>query len=289
MDMGPLPGPFRWSHVWEQWHVGWVPLVLLALALAAYLVGVARTPGWPISRTITFALGILATFLATQSVLGVYDMVLFSDHMVQHLLLIMVAAPLFAASAPLDLAAGAAHGAPGRLVNTFIDGPVGGVVLHPLFGFLAYAAFIPATHLSGLMNLSMEHLWLHHLEQIAFLVVGYLFFRHVFGIERGPRLLHPGLRLVFLMVAVPIDTFTGLALAMSSHNPFPVYDMYRRPWGMSVLSDVRMGGAIMWIGGDALMLLALIPTVALWVRYEERRTIELDAELDAAAAREALG
>ena len=71
------------------------------------------------------------------------------------------------------------------------------------------------------MNLTMEHLWLHHLEQVAFLVVGYLFFRHVFGIERGAVTLHPGLRLVFLMVAVPIDTFTGLALAMSSHNPFP--------------------------------------------------------------------
>jgi putative copper resistance protein D len=289
MDMGPLPGPFRWSNVWQQWHLGWFPCLLLGVALAAYLFGVARTPGWPVSRTVTFLLGIAATFLATQSVLGVYDMVLFSDHMVQHLLLIMVAGPLFAASAPLDLASVALRGAPARAVNGFIDGPVGGVVLHPLFGFLAYAAFIPATHLSGLMNLTMEHLWLHHLEQIAFIVVGYLFFRHVFGVERGPAPLHPGLRLVFLMVAVPIDTFTGLALAMSSHNPFPAYTMYRRPWGMSVLNDVHMGGAIMWIAGDALMLLAMIPATVLWVRYEERRTIELDAELDAAAAREAAG
>ena len=59
------------------------------------------------------------------------------------------------------------------------------------------------------MNLTMEHLWLHHLEQVAFLVVGYLFFRHVFGIERGNLPLHPGLRLVFVMVAVPIDTSPG--------------------------------------------------------------------------------
>lgn len=250
--------------------------------MALYLVGVARTPSWSQGRTVAFVAGVVVTFLATQSVLGVYDMVLFSDHMIQHLLLIMVAAPLFAVSAPLDLASASLRGTPGRVVNGFIDGKVGGIILHPVFGFVAYAAFIPATHLSGIMNLTMQHLWLHHLEQIAFLVVGYLFFRHVVGSERGPLELHPGLRLVFLMAAVPVDTFTGLALAMASHNPFPVYNTVHRAWGMSVLSDVHLGGAIMWIGGDALMLLAMIPATVRWVRFEERRTIALDAALDAA-------
>jgi putative copper resistance protein D len=283
MDMGPIPPPFHWTDLW-QWHLGLVPCALLVAALACYLMGVARVPGWSKARTTCFALGIAVTFLATQSILGVYDMVLFTDHMIQHLLLIMVAAPLFAAAAPLDLAAAALRGLPQRLVRGFIDGPVGGVVLHPVFGFVAYAAFIPATHLSTIMNLTMSHEWLHHLEQIAFLVVGYLFFRHVFGIEHGPRPLHPGLRLVFLMAAVPVDTFTGLALVMSSHNPFPIFDTVPRHWGMSSLDDVHLGGAIMWIGGDALMLLAMIPATVRWVRYEDRRTKELDAELDAAAA-----
>ena len=280
MDMGPIPPPFSWSHLW-QWHLGVLPCVLLLGALSCYLVGVARTPSWSTARTSSFVAGIVVTFLATQSVLGVYDMVLFTDHMIQHLLLIMVAAPLFAAAAPLDLASASLRGAAKRAVDGFIDGPVGSVVLHPVFGFALYAAFIPATHLSGLMNLTMEHLWLHHLEQIAFLVVGYLFFRHVFGIERGPRTLHPGLRLVFLMVAVPIDTFTGLALSMTSHNPFPVYNTFHRGWGPSVLTDVHTGGALMWIGGDLLMLLAMIPVAVVWVRYEEARTKELDARLDA--------
>ena len=97
--------------------------------------------------------------------------------MVQHLVLVMMAAPLFAASAPLDLASAALRGRAKRVVDGFIDGPVGGVVLHPLFALVAYAAFIPLTHLSGLMNLTIEHEWLHNLEHVAFLVVGYLFFR----------------------------------------------------------------------------------------------------------------
>lgn len=280
--MGPLPQPFSWHHLW-QWHLGWVPCLLLFGALALYLTGVARTPAWPQGRVICFVLGIVVTFLATQSILGVYDMVLFSDHMIQHLLLIMVAAPLFAAAAPLDLASTALDGNAKRRYDAALDSPVGKVVLHPAFGFIAYAAFIPATHLSGIMNLTMQHLWLHHLEQIAFLVVGYLFFRHVFGVERGPRPLHPGLCLVFLMAAVPVDTFTGLALNMASHNPFPVFSQVRRTWGMSVLDDVHLGGSIMWIGGDALMLLAMIPATVRWVRYEERRAREIDAQLDAEA------
>ncbi len=278
-----MPSPFYWSHSWHQWHVDWLPTTLLLLALVLYVAGVRRVKGWSPWRTAAFASGAVATFIATQSVLGVYDMVLFADHMVQHLVLIMIAAPLFALSAPLDLASAALGVRSRRLVDDFIDGPIGAIVLHPITGFALYAVFIPATHLSSLMNLMMEHLWLHHLEQIAFLVVGYLFFRHVFGIERGPRTLHPGLALVFLMAAVPVDTITGLALAMSSHNPFPVYDTMMRPWGPSVLSDIHLGGAIMWIGGDALMLLALIPASVRWVRYEDRRTRQLDADLDAAS------
>lgn len=282
--MGPIPPAFHWSGVLRQWHFGLLPTALLLIALALYVLGARRTPGWSRLRLLAFVAGIVTTFLATQSVLGVYDMVLFSDHMIQHLALIMVAAPLFALSAPIDLAAVALRGRSQRLVNQFIDGRLGSLILHPLFGFAAYAVFIPVTHLSGLMNLMMEHLWLHHLEQVAFIFVGYLFFRNVVGIERGPRVLHPGLRLVYLMVAVPVDTFTGLALMMSSHNPFPVYDTVIRHWGPTVLQDVRTGGAIMWIGGDGLMLLTLIPVSVLWVRFEERRTRQLDAELDAAEA-----
>jgi cytochrome c oxidase assembly factor CtaG len=277
-----LPGPFTWSHVW-QWHFEFVPIALLGAATVAYLLGVWRVDGWPTYRPVCFVGGAVATFVAVQSVLGIYDDVLFADHMVQHLMLVMMAAPLFAAGAPLDLASAALRGRPKRAVDAFIDGPVGGVVLHPLFGLIAYAAFIPITHLSGLMNVTLENEQFHDLEHVGFLVVGYLFFRHVFAIERGPVTLHPGLRLVFLMLAVPIDTITGLALAMSSHNPFPALAAAHRTWGPSVLSDVRTGGAIMWIGGDGLMLLALIPATVIWVRYEDRRAIEIDAELDAQA------
>jgi putative copper resistance protein D len=269
--------PFSWHHL-NHWDIGVLPMILLFGAAALYLWGVRRTQSWPRVRTVCFGLGLLVTFIATQTFIGAYDMEYFSDHMVQHLLLIMVAAPLFALSAPLDLAYQSGTDA----IRRFLDGKFMAKVTHPLFAFALYFAFIPFTHLTGFMNLMMTHMWIHHLEQIAFLVVGYLFFRVAFGLERGYKL-HPGLRLVYVMAAVPVDTFTGLVLSMSSRVPFSNYSAMA-PSGSSkawILSNIKLGGGIMWIGGDALMLLALIPIGIMWVKWETVRTRELDAVLDA--------
>jgi len=270
--------PFSWHHL-NHWDISALPMLLLVGAGALYYWGVKRSPTpWARSRSICFVAGLVVTFLATQTFIGVYDMEYFSDHMVQHLMLIMVAAPLFALSAPLDLAYQSGTDA----IRHFLDGRFMTTLTHPLVGFGLYFAFIPITHLTGFMNLMMAHMWIHHLEQVAFLVVGYLFFRPAFGLERGDKL-HPGLRLVYVMAAVPVDTFTGLVLSMSSHVPYANYAMMA-PSGTSAawqLSNIKLGGGIMWIGGDAMMLLALIPMAFAWVHWETARTKELDAILDA--------
>ncbi|MFI5036281.1 MAG: cytochrome c oxidase assembly protein [Acidimicrobiales bacterium] len=268
---------FSWRHL-NQWQFGVVPTVIIIAAAIAYLVGARRATGWPRSRTLCFVAGLAVTFLAVESVVAVYDDAYFSDHMIQHLMLIMVAAPLFALSAPLDLA----YGAGGPRTRALLDGPVARTLTHPLVAFALYFGFIPLTHLTSLYNVSLRYDWLHDVEHLGFLVVGYLFFRAAFGIERG-RVLHPGLRLVYVMAAVPVDTVTGLALAMSSHNPFSRFAATAPPGSSAawLLSDVRLGGAIMWIGGDALMLLACVPISIAWVKWETLRTRELDAQLDA--------
>ena len=276
MKMPATSSGFSWHHL-NEWHIGALPLVLMVVALILYAMGVRRAPEWSRARSASFLAALIVTFLSTMSVLGVYDMAYFSAHMIQHLLLIMMAAPLFALSAPLDLW----RSAGGARTRAIFDGRVMTVLTHPLVGFAAYFVVIPVTHLSGIANLMMQHQWVHHGEQIVFLVVGYLFFRAAFGLEHG-RTIHPGLRLVYVMAAVPVDTFTGLALVMTSALPFPAYRAMAPSGSTSewLLSNVHLGGAIMWIGGDALMLLACIPITAAWVRWETQRTKVLDAELD---------
>lgn len=285
MEMMHLPPAFSWSHLDRIAFSWWTTLLLLA-ATALYLAGVARyrrSTGrpWSAKRTVSFLGAMVVILLATESVVAVYDMTLFTAHMVQHLLLIMVAAGLIAMSAPLELALATVPGTPGRVLTRATGSKFGELLGHPATGLVLYAIFIPATHLTSLFNLMLTHMWVHHLEQCGFLLVGYLFWRPVVAIEPTRHPLAPGLRLVYLAVAVPIDTFTGLALAMSGHEMFHAYTTQTRTWGGSLIGDLHAGGAVMWIGGDFLMLLAMIPVAVQWMRDEEQKAIEIDAQLDA--------
>ena len=283
-----MPAPFSWGHLW-LWS--WSISILLALAAAVvlYVVGARRWKAlkgvaWSRKRLLCFFVGIAGVFFSTQWVPGVYDMTLFSAHMVQHLGLVMFSAAFFAMAAPLELATETLPGTVGRVFRSVVDSRLGEVVGHPIFGFVAYAVFIVVTHLTSLFNQMLLHMWVHRLEQVGFLFVGYLFWRPVVGIEPSRHPLAPGLRLVYLALAVPVDTFVGLALVMSGHIEFNAYLAQHRTWGPSVLGDIKTGGALMWIGGDFLMLLAMIPLAVMWMRDEESKTAELDARLDAERA-----
>jgi putative copper resistance protein D len=290
-DMGSMqmPTPFTWGHL-DSSALSLTTTVILLAVSGLYLAGAARYPKlaqgrrWSPKRTTAFLGGIAVVFLATESVVGVYDMTLFTDHMVQHLMLIMVAAGLFAMGAPLELACTTTAGPPGKALNALVDSKLGELVGQPIFGFLAYALFIPVTHLTSLFNLMLSHMWVHHLEQLGFLFVGYLFWRPVVAIEPCRHPLAPGLRIIYLALAVPVDTITGLALVMSDHELFSTYAAMHRSWGPSLLTDLRTGGAVMWIGGDLLMLLAMIPVAVLWMRDEDSKVGDLDARLDAERA-----
>ena len=280
-----MPSPFSWGHIYAWSWSATITTVVLA-SVFAYAIATRRwasstgTP-WSTKRTISFFVASGLVILATESVTGVYDMVLFSAHMVQHLLLVMVAAGFYAMSAPLELTQGTLPGTPGRLFRRIVDSKVGEVIGHPIFGFVTYAVFITMTHLTSLFNQMLLHMWVHRAEQIGFLFIGYLFWRPVVGIELSRHPLVPGLRMVYLALAVPVDTFVGLALVMAGHVQFNAYSQMGRTWGSSILTDIKTGGAIMWIGGDFLMLFAMIPVAFVWMRDEESKTKELDARLDA--------
>lgn len=280
--------PLDWSHMGIT-EVGAVPTFLMVVALGCYLWGVQRVrarPGgtWSVGRTVAFVAGMVVTAFAIESFIGAYDDTLFYDHMVQHLLLVMIAGPLFALGAPLDLLVEATGGESHRLVERAMRSRVAEVAGHPITGFVLYFAFIPIAHLTSFYNWTLEYEPVHDLEHILFLVIGYLFFRPVVAIEASRHRLIPPLQLLYVALAVPVDTFTGLALTSTTHELFPYYLAHPRSWGPSLLTDVHAGGAIMWVGGDSLMFLIMIPIVLRWVRYEDARTAELDAELDAELA-----
>ena len=281
--------PDLWHHL-DATSIAVTPSVLIGGAAGLYLWGAARanridpdTP-WSKKRTAAFLTAMVVLFIAIELAVGVYDDTLFYDHMIQHLLLVMVAAPLIAMGAPVELLSRATTGDAHTLVSKALQSRPAEVIGHPITGFALYAVLIPVAHLTSLYNVLLTNDLAHDNEHLLFLVVGYLFWRPVVGIEPSRHPLTPGMRLVYLMLAIPIDTFSGLALLSTNHEMFPAYTEMHRTWGPTLVGDLHIGGATMWLGGDTLMILAMIPIVALWVRSEAALTRRVDAELDAQEA-----
>ena len=285
LDDAPLP-PLA-GHEFVSTQFDFVPVAMILVALVLYLWAVKRNNTlhprhpWSIGKTIAWLGALFTTGVAIFSFVGVYDGELFWDHMIQHLILIMVAAPLFAIASPLDLAWRSTSGTAHIVVTEALRSRVAKLLGHPITAFVLYAVIIPVSHLTSWYNLTLEHENIHNAEHLAFLVVGYLFWRQIFGSDPNKYRLHPALQLFYLFMAIPIDTFTGLSLAGASHELFPAYFATHRTWGPSYVTDLHVGGDIMWVVGDTLMLWPMIPVALRWMHMDERSADRVDRQLDA--------
>jgi cytochrome c oxidase assembly factor CtaG len=262
--------PFGFQAIVTVWQ--FAPIVTAAVVILAglYLWGVARVARrhparrWPAWRTGLFLGGLAVVVLATESGIGVYDDVLFWDHMVQHLMLIMVAPPLLIFGQPITLLMHASRNPLHSWVKRILRSRVASFLTWPVFGCVAYAVAVMWAHLTNFANLVQTNQLAHNAEHVLFLVVGYLFFLPILG--REPirwRLSYP-VRFVILVLVMPVDTFTGLMLGYGSAGTPGIPVGPRPAWAPLPLSDLHDGGAVMWIGGDAIMFGLMMLVYMLW-------------------------
>ena len=89
------------------------------------------------------------------------------------------------------------------------------------------------------------------------------------------------MRLFYLFLAMPQNSFLGVALMSAPPSLYPHYVTNLRDWVPTPATDQGIGGMLMWVGGDVVFLLAMGLVVAAWVRAEDRRTAREDARRDA--------
>ena len=255
-----------------RWQFAPVVTAFAVLAAGLYLWGVLRVrrrhPArpWPWYRTALFLGGLAVVVLATESGVGSYDDVLFWDHMVQHLLLLMVAPPLLVLGQPVTLLLHASRNPVHTWTKKLVRSRVVTWITWPVFGVALYLGVIVGTHLTGFMNLVLANETVHNAEHALFLIAGYLYFLPLLG--REPirwKVSYPS-RIFLLFIAMPVDAFTGLALGSEGSNPFPNLAAGRPGWAPSPLSDVHIGGAVMWVGGAGLMFLVTLAVFFAWSR-----------------------
>jgi putative copper resistance protein D len=257
-----------------QWQFAPIVTALVVVAVALYLWGVVRVAKrhparpWPAWRTAAFLGGMLVLVVATESGIGSYDGLLFYDHMVQHLLLLMVAPPLLIVGQPLTLLLHASRNPLHSWVKRVLRSPVASFLTWPVFGAAAYAISVLAAHLTSLANYFERSQAAHSAEHALFVIVGYLFFLPILGREPVKWRLSYPIRFVVLVLLMPVDTFTGLALGYgSAHSPgIPIGP--RPAWAPSPVSDLHLGGAVMWIGGDGIMFALMMAVFWMWSRDE---------------------
>jgi putative copper resistance protein D len=285
-DEAPEP---RFPDVLLAWSLDPLPLAGVAVAGGAYLWAVrrlgasrsrSRHPRW---RTACFMTGLAAIGVALTSPIEAYEGILFSVHMVQHMLLELVAAPLLLLGAPVTLALRVASPAVRRGLLRVLHSRVVALVSFPLLGWLVFAAVNWGWHFSSLYDQALENAALHYFQHATFLAASLLFWWPIVGADPARWRLPYPVRLFYLFLAMPQNSFLGVALMGATTVLYPHYLSNLRDWGPTALADQSLGGILMWVGGDIVFLVAMGAVVAAWVRHEDRRTARQDARMDAAA------
>ncbi|MEP7040932.1 MAG: cytochrome c oxidase assembly protein [Chloroflexota bacterium] len=239
-------------------------------------------PTW---RSAAFFAGLAALTVALISPIEVYEGSLFSVHMLQHMLLELVAAPLLLLGAPATLALRAASPLVRKGLLAVLHSRAVSVISFPLLAWVLFAAVNWGWHFSSLYDQALENPWLHDIQHLTFLGAAVLFWWPVIGADPARwRLPHP-VRLFYLFLAMPQNSFLGIALMSAPTARYQHYLTNLRDWGPTPIADQNVGGMLMWVGGDVVFLLAMGLVVAAWVRHEDRRAARADARDDARLAR----
>jgi putative membrane protein len=273
------------------WTFDPLPTLGIAIALGWWWWAVRRVnaahPGNPVPRrrSVAFALGMAAIAVALLSGIEAYDTTLFSIHMVQHVLLMLVAAPLIALAAPVTLVLRLSSPATRRRwILPVLNARITKVLAFPVVSWLLLAGVLWAGHFSPLFDAALEDPLIHDLEHALFLGSALLFWWPAVALDPAPwRMSHP-VRALYVFLQMPQNTFLAVVLLGVSTALYPHYETVVRTWGPTPLEDQRLAAGIMWIAGDTVFIAALAAILYGWMRAEGRDTNRTDRRADAEMA-----
>lgn len=293
--MPPAPTPWRFLTSFSADAVG---MLIVGLAGALYLTGVLtlrrRGDSWPIGRILLFGAGLLVLAWSTFGGLGAYSHVLFSAHMVAHMMLSMVAPILLVLGAPITLALRALPGprvpgevGPRQVLLAILHSRVVRVLTHPVVAAIIFIGSLYAIYFTGMFDWLMQNHLGHAWMEIHFLLAGLLFFYVLVGVDPAPRKLAPLWRFGLLLVVMPFHAFFSIAL-MSSQTVVGLdyWRLLHRPYRTDLLADQYLGGSLSWALGELPILLVLGAVFVQWILSDRREARRVDRAADRAGEQE---
>jgi putative membrane protein len=263
---------------WAGWNIDPVPLLGLALLVWLYSQGVARVwragagrgvAGWQVW---CFGGGAVALGAALISPLDALAGQLASAHMVQHMVLMNLAAPLLVLSSPAVVVLNGlppAYRRPlGWLWQRFDPTAPSAVLRNPAATWGLYAAVLWGWHLPPLYEAALRDPVVHDIQHLTFFAAAFVFWRIVLD-PIGWRRTGPGIGLVYLFTTTLHATVLGVFMALAPTPWYSVYEGLTDPWGLTVLEDQQLAGLIMWMPACLAYAVAAAGVLGVWLARQE--------------------
>lgn len=258
---------------WAKWNLDPVLLLSLLLLSRVYAQGLGRVwragtgRGVAVWEAGCFGTGIIVLFLALVSPLDALSGELSAAHMVQHMLVMNLAAPLVALGSPAVVVT---NGVPsgfrkplGRLWRR-LDPPA---LRNPVAAWLVYATVLWGWHLPPLYEAALRHPAVHDVQHLTFFAAGFVFWRAV--LNRQGRRLGPGVGLVYLFTTSLHATVLGVFMALAPRPWYPGYEGRTEAWGLTPLEDQQLAGLIMWMPACLAYAAGAVGLLAAWLANKE--------------------
>ncbi len=285
-DPSNQPPPLTWWTLLAEWKWDWLFVVPATLGLALYLWGVwrlrGRGIGWPVGRTLAWCVGGIGTAtVAGMSALGAYDTVLFSVHMVQHMILMMITPVFLALGAPVTLLLRNLGNTGRRRVSRLLQSGLARLLFFPPLT-TALMIVTPFTlYMTPLYEATLSIGWAHDLMHIYMVTVGCLFFFPLLGNDPFPHRPAYPIRILLFFITMPFTSFLGVTI-MGSPRLIAEnwYLAFERAWAPSPVDDQYIAGAIMWATGDLTMGVIMAVLFVQWLKDSQREAARIDRQLD---------
>lgn len=251
----------------SPWSWSWEPSVVLGvgLLLVLYYVGLRRQrqrdvqadPAIPRQAAFFLAANLILLLALVSPLEVLSDEYLFSAHMVQHLLITMVVAPLWLLGTPGSLIA--------PLVRPRAILAVGRLLTRPALAILIFNANFWLWHLPDLYDLALADERVHIFQHLTFAATGVLNWWPVLSpLPALPRASYPG-QLLYLAVNCQPNVVLGALFVFARGVLYTAYADAPRLFGLDLLGDQQLGGLIMWIPGNAIYLVVLSIVFFVWL------------------------
>ncbi|HET9572430.1 MAG TPA: cytochrome c oxidase assembly protein [Methyloceanibacter sp.] len=275
-----------WS--FEPWVVAGLGLASIVYAMGIWRLYHEAGPGRVLDRwrIASFAAGMLLLFLALCSPLDEAADQLFSAHMLQHILLMMVVPPLLVWSRPNIAFVWAVsplwRKRIGRAWSAGGFDRASRVLMHPCVVFVLFCCAFIFWHLPRPYVWGLENEFVHALEHLSFLLTALAFWTIILE-PSGHRRLDYGSTLLYLVVTVIVSDMPGALMVLAPGPLYPIHAEGAAAWGMSLMQDQQLAGLIMWIPAGAIYIAAAMWLFVRLLDEPERRALKLHRSMPIAA------